>query len=115
MKAKLSNSSPQIELTFEREKSRPTECLQEVYDALSKALPEWSWLKGENIPSPILCIDEANRLQALLDDERGNVALNDFLAWVVLNCIDFMSLWQVATASSTNGLVNTWTVHVFAI
>ena len=57
MKAKLSILSPQIELTLERGKSRPTKCLQEVYDALSKALPEWSRLKGENIPSPILCID----------------------------------------------------------
>ena len=99
MKARSSILSPQIELTFERGKSRPTECLQEVYDALLKALPEWSWLKEENIPSPILCIDEANRLQALLDDERGNVALNDFLAWVVLNTKQ-MHRFHVVMASS---------------
>ena len=99
VKAKLSISSSQVELTFQRGKDRPTECLQEVYDALSNALPEWSWLKGENIPSPILCIDEANRLQALLDDKRGNIALDDFLAWIVLNTKQ-MNKFHVIMASS---------------
>ena len=51
----------------------------EALQALSKALPNWSWLRGNGIPTPILFIDEANRLSMLLDDKNGYTMLNDLL------------------------------------
>ena len=51
----------------------------EALRALSKALPNWSWLRGNGIPTPILFIDEANRLSMLLDDKNGYTMLNDLL------------------------------------
>lgn len=59
--------------------------MKSVYSSISRALPDWSWLRGKGIPPPILFIDEANRLEALLQDERGNALLNDFFAWIVQN------------------------------
>ena len=56
-----------------------------LFNILSKALPDWNWLRGYGIPSPVLVIDEANQLRALLDDERGSAALNDFFTWIVQN------------------------------
>ena len=37
------------------------------------------------MPSPVLVIDEANRLRAVLEDQAGNATLNDFVAWIVRN------------------------------
>ena len=106
VKAKLNILDAELEVTFQRAKNRPAECLQEVCDALSKSLPEWSWLNGENIPTPILCIDEANRLQAL---SRGNIVLHDFLAWVVLNTKQ-MNRFHVVMASS-DSFFHWWISH----
>ena len=66
----------QLELTFEiskgensTESSRESsERLKSAFDILSKALPDWNLLRGYGIPSPVLVMDEANRLRALLED-----------------------------------------------
>ena len=74
-------------VTFKKEDEdlEPTKKLQKLFVKLSKALPNWNWLRGYDLPPPILVIVEANRLRALLDDDHGNRLLNDFFAWVVVN------------------------------
>lgn len=93
IKGKLSvsadkNLEAQLEVTLGEGRESAMESsvrLKMLFNILSKALPDWNWLRGYGIPSPVLVIDEANRLRALLDDERGSAALNDFFAWIVQN------------------------------
>ena len=58
--------------------------LKRVYEALSKSLSNWSVFRGYNIEPPVLIIDEANQLDALLES-GGRIALDDFFAWLVEN------------------------------
>ena len=84
--------------------------LSKTEDAIqhSKTLPDWNWLRGLGIPSPVLVIDEANRIRALLDDERGSAALNDFFAWIVQNT----SRFHVMMASSDSFFLRWITQYV---
>jgi len=75
--------------------------MKSVYNELSKALPDWSWLKGIGIPSPILFIDEVNRLDALLGDKRGSSSLNDFFAWIVQNTKEMNKVHTVLASSNS--------------
>ena len=60
-----------------------------MYNKLSKALPNWSVLRGYNIPPPCALCRKVNHLDYLLKDDdggdRGNRVLNDFFAWDVEN------------------------------
>ena len=96
---KMGVSDVEVELMLAKGGQDPTKKLQELFDILSRALPNWSWLRGYDIPPPILIIDEANRLHVLLDDTRGNTVLNDFFAWIVLNTKQ-KHQFHVVTASS---------------
>jgi len=76
------------ELSLTLSTKGPEVSLKTMYSKLSKALPNWSVLRGYNIPPPVLFVDEANRLDYLLSDGDGNKGtrvLNDFFAWVVEN------------------------------
>ena len=77
----------QLEVTFGISKGKPamepSVRLKNTFDILSKALLEC--VEGIWGTTPSASIDEANRLQSLLEDQKGNAALNDFFAWVVKN------------------------------
>ena len=98
MGASLSVSKVEIELILTKEEE-PTKRLRKLFDTLSKSLPDWNWLRGYNIPPPILFIDEANRLRTLLDDRKGDTVLNDFFEWIVHNTKQ-MHQFHVIMASS---------------
>ena len=75
--------------------------IKDVYDKLSKSLPNWSWLRGKGIPPPILFIDKANHLDALKDDERGSSSLNDFFVWIVQNSKEMNKLHIVMASNDS--------------
>jgi len=82
------NLETQLELVFgvgKAEEGKSSVGLKDALDILSRALPNWSLLRGRGVPSPVLIIDEANRLRALLEDQAGSATLNDFFAWIVRN------------------------------
>ena len=61
----------------------PIDRLNSLFEAMSKQLPPHSWWSGAK--SPILFIDEASRLNALLKDKDGHAALTNMFEWFVRN------------------------------
>ena len=47
-----------LELTKEDPTKDPTKKRQVFFDSLSEVLPNWNWLRGYDIPTPVLIIDE---------------------------------------------------------
>ena len=68
--------------SIEWKKSPPS--LIDLLEAMSKELPDWSWLRGSRIPLPVLFIDEANKLRELVAmDPNGQKALETIFTWFV--------------------------------
>ena len=64
-------------------KSRPPTLIN-LLKAMSKELRDWTWLQGYQIPTPILFIDEANKLRELVKiDPKGQKALETVFTWFV--------------------------------
>ena len=58
--------------------------LVEVFQRISECLPDWSILRGENIPAPILFIDEANLMRDLeRSDENGQEIIKSIFTWFI--------------------------------
>ena len=69
---------------FAAEWERSPPDLADLFEAMAKELPEWSWLHGSNIPVPILYIDEANLLRDLVvKDDDGQKVLKSVFMWLV--------------------------------
>jgi len=66
-------------LSLQFKSKRPEVSLKAMYSKLSKSILHWSFLRGYNIPTLILYIDEANRLDYLLDSGKGARIRNNFL------------------------------------
>jgi AAA+ ATPase superfamily predicted ATPase len=74
-----------LKTSFEsKEKEKlPIDRLNNLFESMSKQLPPHSWWSGTQ--SPILFIDEASRLNALLKDKDGHAALTNMFEWFVRN------------------------------
>ena len=61
----------------------PLQRLNKLLESMNEKLPSHSWWRGTQ--TPILFIDEANELNALLKDPLGQSALTNLFKWFVLN------------------------------
>lgn len=59
------------------------ERLNDLFNMMSKLLPEYSILRGKQMP--ILFIDEANKLKSLMKEEDGPKALSNLFEWFIKN------------------------------
>jgi len=58
--------------------------LVDLLEGMSKALPDWTWFRGYQIPVPILFIDEANLLRELvINNPDGQKILKTIFMWFV--------------------------------
>lgn len=67
----------------QRPHSSPLTRLSDLLEQIEKKLPPYTFWRGTK--APILIIDEASELRALLKDSEGKYALHNLLKWVVLN------------------------------
>lgn len=64
-------------------KRTPVERLNDLFSLISNQLPAYSLLYGKQMP--ILFIDEANKLKALMKEEDGPKALSNLFEWFIKN------------------------------
>ncbi|KAF0455060.1 hypothetical protein F8M41_001506 [Gigaspora margarita] len=70
-----------------------------LLDNISTHLPNWSIWNGNNIPPPILVIDEANMFSQLAENDKN--LLKSILNWLVVNTKEEKRFHTVLTSSDS--------------
>ena len=82
----------------------PLDGLNQLLEGVADSLPSTTLLRG--IQSPVLCIDEANRLRTLLRDGDGQAALKSLFEWLIMHTKE-KNHFHVVLASS-DSFFNLW-------
>ncbi|RIA86303.1 hypothetical protein C1645_829450 [Glomus cerebriforme] len=103
IKAKLPYFNLKYRLFDEKEKEAITyNSVNELFDKITRSLPNWNFWYGYNIPPPILVIDEANLLSQLGNSSNeGAILLKSFLNWLVVNTKQQKRFHAVLTSSDS--------------
>ena len=88
-----------LEASVENSRIDPLSKLNSLFKIMSDQLPSWTWWGGPQ--SPILFIDEANKLNMLLKDPQGHEALENLFEWFVAHTKQKQHFHVVLAASDS--------------
>jgi hypothetical protein len=97
MKVDLEGYGIKADIALGSNQPRAIDRLDTLFDKMGEQLPPGNIWKGRK--TPILFIDEANKLKTLLDDPDGHGALISFFEWMVKNTKQ-ISRFHIVLASS---------------